>query len=207
MTNWMEKMAFALAAIGTVFEFSAAQVQAQNTSGSATSLAGGSHGISLSRWRGLIEKPVKTQGAVRLLDRRCIRSFAFGALALTIPLGQALAQESSPKVPDVEKREAAQVTRPIAAGKKPNVVFILADNVGYGDLGSYGGGELRGAPTPRLDQLAQQGLRFTPIPRRTRVHTVANCAHDRSILDPQWSFADHRSRNYQYSPRACVHDG
>ena len=44
---------------------------------------------------------------------------------------------------------------------KPNVVFILADNVGYGDLGSYGGGDLRGAPTPRLDELAQQGLRFT----------------------------------------------
>jgi arylsulfatase len=44
---------------------------------------------------------------------------------------------------------------------KPNVVFILADNVGYGDLGSYGGGELRGAPTPRLDELAQQGLRLT----------------------------------------------
>ena len=44
---------------------------------------------------------------------------------------------------------------------KPNVVFILADNVGYGDLGSYGGGELRGAPTPRLDALAQEGLRFT----------------------------------------------
>jgi len=31
--------------------------------------------------------------------------------------------------------------------QKPNVVFILADNVGYGDLGSYGGRELRGAPT------------------------------------------------------------
>jgi arylsulfatase A-like enzyme len=45
--------------------------------------------------------------------------------------------------------------------QKPNVVFILADNVGYGDLGSYGGGELRGAPTPRLDQLARDGLRLT----------------------------------------------
>src|SRR5207248_6056867 len=44
---------------------------------------------------------------------------------------------------------------------KPNVVFILADNVGYGDLGSYGGGELRGAPTPRLDALAREGLRLT----------------------------------------------
>jgi arylsulfatase len=45
--------------------------------------------------------------------------------------------------------------------QKPNVVFILADNVGYGDLGSYGGGELRGAPTPRLDQLAREGMRLT----------------------------------------------
>jgi arylsulfatase A-like enzyme len=49
----------------------------------------------------------------------------------------------------------------LAQSQKPNVVFILADNVGYGDLGSYGGGELRGAPTPRLDELASQGLRLT----------------------------------------------
>ena len=48
-----------------------------------------------------------------------------------------------------------------AAGAKPNVVFILADNVGYGDLGCYGGGELRGAPTPNLDQMAREGLRLT----------------------------------------------
>src|SRR6185437_4936431 len=45
--------------------------------------------------------------------------------------------------------------------QKPNVVFILADNVGYGDLGPYGGGELRGAPTPRIDQLAHEGLKLT----------------------------------------------
>lgn len=45
--------------------------------------------------------------------------------------------------------------------QRPNLVFILADNVGYGDLGPYGGGELRGAPTPRIDQLAREGLRLT----------------------------------------------
>jgi arylsulfatase len=49
----------------------------------------------------------------------------------------------------------------LAQQKKPNVVFLLVDNVGYGDLGSYGGGELRGAPTPRLDQFAKEGLRLT----------------------------------------------
>src|SRR5580692_9488417 len=44
---------------------------------------------------------------------------------------------------------------------RPNILFILADNTGYGDLGAYGGGELRGAPTPRIDELAAQGLRLT----------------------------------------------
>lgn len=48
-----------------------------------------------------------------------------------------------------------------AAEKKPNVVFILADNVGYGDMGPYGGGELRGMPTPVIDQLAREGLTLT----------------------------------------------
>ena len=55
----------------------------------------------------------------------------------------------------------AQTAAPAPASGKPNVVFILADNVGYGDLGPYGGGELRGAPTPRIDQLAREGLRLT----------------------------------------------
>ncbi|HTP50044.1 MAG TPA: arylsulfatase [Anaeromyxobacteraceae bacterium] len=49
----------------------------------------------------------------------------------------------------------------LAAEKKPNVVFILADNVGYGDMGPYGGGELRGFATPRTDQLAREGIRLT----------------------------------------------
>ncbi|CAK7237069.1 hypothetical protein SBRCBS47491_009851 [Sporothrix bragantina] len=41
---------------------------------------------------------------------------------------------------------------------KPNVVLILADNLGWGELGCYGGGTLRGAATPRIDALAKQGL-------------------------------------------------
>jgi arylsulfatase len=45
-------------------------------------------------------------------------------------------------------------------GKKPNIVFILADDVGYTELGSYGGGKLRGAPTTNLDKMAEQGVRF-----------------------------------------------
>jgi arylsulfatase len=48
----------------------------------------------------------------------------------------------------------------MANQKLPNIVLILADNLGWGELGCYGGGMLRGAPTPRIDALAAQGLRF-----------------------------------------------
>lgn len=41
--------------------------------------------------------------------------------------------------------------------KTPNVVFILADDVGYGDIGAYGGK----VPTPNIDKLASQGMMFT----------------------------------------------
>ena len=49
----------------------------------------------------------------------------------------------------------------LMATDKPNVVLMLADNVGWGDIGVYGGGEMRGMPTPRIDQLAKEGLQFT----------------------------------------------
>ena len=55
----------------------------------------------------------------------------------------------------------AASTPGVGQQQKPNILFILADNVGYGDIGAYGGGELRGAPTPRLDRFAAEGLRLT----------------------------------------------
>jgi arylsulfatase A-like enzyme len=53
------------------------------------------------------------------------------------------------------------VTGQAFAQDRPNVVIMLADNVGYGDLGAYGAGEMRGMPTPRIDSIASQGLRLT----------------------------------------------
>lgn len=44
------------------------------------------------------------------------------------------------------------------AKNPPNIVLILADNLGWGELGCYGGGALRGAPTPHIDALAREGL-------------------------------------------------
>ena len=43
------------------------------------------------------------------------------------------------------------------SAEQPNIVVILADDLGYGDLGSYGGK----IPTPHLDRMAKEGLRLT----------------------------------------------
>ena len=58
----------------------------------------------------------------------------------------------------------------------PNIVFVLADNLGWGELGCYGGGVLRGAPTPRIDQLAAEGLRLTNF------NVESDCVPTRSAL-------------------------
>ena len=46
----------------------------------------------------------------------------------------------------------------LPAADKPNIVFILADDLGYGDLGCYGQEKIK---TPRLDQMAREGIRYT----------------------------------------------
>jgi len=45
-------------------------------------------------------------------------------------------------------------------GKKPNIIYILADDVGWGELGWQGGGKHRGTPTPTLDTMAKEGMAF-----------------------------------------------
>jgi arylsulfatase len=87
-----------------------------------------------------------------------LRSTAIAATA-AFAASSAAAQPTSFQTPAASATQA----RPVAgtANQKPNVVLILADNVGFGDLGPYGGGELRGAPTPRIDQLAREGLKLT----------------------------------------------
>jgi arylsulfatase A-like enzyme len=61
---------------------------------------------------------------------------------------------------------------PVSAAERPNILFILADDLGWGDLSCYGRPDYR---TPNLDRLAQQGMRFTnaysaaPVCTPTRV--------------------------------------
>ena len=58
--------------------------------------------------------------------------------------------------------------------RKPNVIFILADDLGYGDLGCFGQKKIR---TPHLDRMAREGMRFAQ-------HYAGNavCAPSRCVL-------------------------
>ena len=66
----------------------------------------------------------------------------------------------------------AQNTGRVAAGQKPNIVFILVDNVGWGAFGAYGGM----IPTPRIDKLASEGIRFN------NYNVEAQCTPTRSAI-------------------------
>lgn len=85
-----------------------------------------------------------------------------------------------------------------AQASAPNIVIMLYDNLGYGELGSYGGGIIRGAETPRIDQLAQEGIRLTNF------NVEAQCTPSRSaLLTGRFSI---RSGTYKV-PRAGAPDG
>jgi len=60
--------------------------------------------------------------------------------------------------------------------ERPNIVFFLWDNLGWGEVGCYGGGVLRGAPTPHIDGLATEGARLLNF------NVEAQCTPSRSAL-------------------------
>jgi arylsulfatase A-like enzyme len=94
-----------------------------------------------------------------------------------------------------------------APAKKPNILFIVSDDTGYGDLGPYGGGEGRGMPTPNIDRMAGDGMTFfsfyaqpscTPgraamqtgrIPNRSGMTTVAFQGQGGGLPAAEWTLA------------------
>jgi len=93
----------------------------------------------------------------------------------------------------------------MAANKKPNILFIVSDDTGYGDLGPYGGGEGRGMPTPNFDRMAADGMTLfsfyaqpscTPgraamqtgrIPNRSGMTTVAFQGQGGGLPKAEWT--------------------
>jgi len=94
-----------------------------------------------------------------------------------------------------------------AQDQKPNILFIVSDDTGYGDLGPYGGGEGRGMQTPNIDQMAADGMTFfsfyaqpscTPgraamqtgrIPNRSGMTTVAFQGQGGGLPAAEWTLA------------------
>jgi len=94
-----------------------------------------------------------------------------------------------------------------AAADKPNILFIVSDDTGYGDLGPYGGGAGRGMPTPNIDRMAAEGMTFfsfyaqpscTPgraamqtgrIPNRSGMTTVAFQGQGGGLPAAEWTLA------------------
>ena len=72
------------------------------------------------------------------------------------------------------------------AAARCNILLILADDVGWGELGWQGGGKHRGTPTPALDKMAKQGIRFwhayaEPSCTPSRIAINGNASADKSI--------------------------
>jgi len=92
-----------------------------------------------------------------------------------------------------------------AQSQKPNILLIVSDDTGYGDLGPYGGGEGRGMPTPNIDRMAAEGMTFfsfyaqpscTPgraailtgrIPNRSGMTTVAFQGQGGGLPKAEWT--------------------
>lgn len=61
-------------------------------------------------------------------------------------------------------------------GHPPNILILLVDDMGWGDIGANGGGVAIGAPTPNIDKLAQEGLRLTSV------YAQSTCTPTRAAL-------------------------
>ena len=112
---------------------------------------------------------------LKMMNKRQSLSGIF-QLIVTAPLvfGSIVASAYQPDAPHEKARQAnakawakqdAGIDARLAKleerfGKKPNIIYILGDDVGWGELGSYLGGKLRGTPTPNLDRMAAEGLQF-----------------------------------------------
>jgi arylsulfatase A len=91
-------------------------------------------------------------------------------------------------------------------GKRPNIVYIYADDLGFGELGCYGQTKIK---TPNLDRLAAEGIRFTrhysgaPVcaPSRTMLMTGLHAGHSPIRMNEErGGFEDHNERGQKPLP-------
>jgi arylsulfatase len=106
-----------------------------------------------------IARPLPRPLEADLLRRLAVQGSTDPLAASTVPV----AANMEPVIPHDEQLAAARARLAELeqkTGKKPNILIFLMDNVGYGDLGIYGGGLMSGAPTPNMDRLGREGLQL-----------------------------------------------
>lgn len=102
-----------------------------------------------------------------MILNRIWRLMASMAIAISLFLGTAtppaMAADTSGNPNDIVYPDRPNLPPDSFAvpGDRPNIVYFHVDNLGFGELGIYGGGELRGAPTPHIDGFAAEGLKLT----------------------------------------------
>jgi arylsulfatase A-like enzyme len=91
--------------------------------------------------------------------------------------------------------QTASAPAPSTDTTRPNIVFVLTDDMGYSDLNCYGG---HLAPTPNLDRLASQGVRFTHFYDSAPLCSPSRAAFITGMFPARWNFTtylDNRARN------------
>lgn len=68
-------------------------------------------------------------------------------------------------------------------GSKPNILFILVDDMGWGDLASNGGAAV---PTPNMDGLAREGTRFTQFDTASPICSASRCGFITGQFPARW---------------------
>ncbi len=104
-------------------------------------------------------------------DRSILKSSALDRRSVLLGGTTLAAVSALTSAAAVHMAQAQQPAAP-ATGNRPNIVFILVDNVGWGSFGVYGGT----VPTPRIDQLANEGIRFN------NYNVEAQCTPTRSAI-------------------------
>ena len=94
------------------------------------------------------------------MSRHVRRLLISVSLLVAVQWGASLSAQKTVHVRGYTKKDAT-VVKPQRSGQatsKPNVVLIIMDDMGYGDIGSYG---VSDAKTPNLDRLAREGVRHS----------------------------------------------
>jgi arylsulfatase len=117
-----------------------------------------------------IERKVTVKQGTRRSTTLFAAALALAMFAISLHSASAL-QPDAPFLVFQQKNQAKwveddkNVEQKLAAlrqrfGKRPNIIYVLADDVGWGELGAYLGGKVRGTPSPTLDQMANEGMKF-----------------------------------------------